>query len=105
MERNDEIVTFFYTILGTRVHAGMSPEEARKEAYDAVTLRYGIGRGRLLNIISNQKGSRMVNNSAFRENAISLIRELQIANTGFEAAMNKNERLIALLKECVEDVR
>ena len=103
VERNAEIVTFFYTIFSNRIHRGMNPDEARKAAYDAVTLRYGIGKGRLLNIISNEKGSRKVNNSAFRQNAIALIEELLDVNSGLESARLKNEQLIALLKECVND--
>ena len=60
-ERNSEIVTFFYKIFGHRVHEGMNPDEARKQAYDAVTLRYEISSGRLLNIISEYKNSQKVN--------------------------------------------
>ena len=104
-ERNGEIVTFFYTIFGHRIHEGMSPEDARKEAYDAVSLRYEISRGRLLNIISEHKNSQKVNMSSLRQNAISLIDELKIVNKGLDATMSKNERLISLLKECLEDDR
>lgn len=81
----------------------MNPDEARKFAYDAVTLRYGIGKGRLLNIISKEKGSRNVNNSAFRQNAIALIDVLTTANGELESARAKNEELISLLKECVDE--
>lgn len=100
-----EIITFFYKLFGNRVHNGMSPDAARKEAYDAVALRYGIAKGRLLNIISRQKNSQKVNPSEFRENAITLIRELETVNRGLEESRLKNEQLISLLKECVEDDR
>ena len=102
-ERNGEIVTFFYTIFSHRIRGGTTPDEARKEAYDAVTLRYGIGKGRLLNIISGQKGSQRVNNYTLRQNALALINELQVVNEGLDETRSKNERLIGLLKECVED--
>ena len=105
LERNGEIVTFFYTIFGVKVHEGMSPENARKEAYDAVTLRYGIGRGRLLNIISNQKSSRKVNNSAFRQNAIALMDVLKNVNSGLDKMMGENAQLISLLQKCIDDNR
>ena len=100
-----EIITFFYKLFGNRVHCGMNPDAARKEAYDAVALRYGIAKGRLLNIISRQKSSQKVNESEFRENAKALIRELEIVNNGLEQSRQKNEQLISLLKECVEDDR
>ena len=102
-ERNSEIVTFFYKIFGHRVHEGLSPDEARKEAYDAVALRYEISRGRLLNIISEHKNSQKVNVSKLRQNAIALINDLQAVNCGLDATISKNERLISLLQECLED--
>ena len=104
-ERNGEIVSFFYTIFGHRIRCGMNPDEARKEAYDAVTLRYDISRGRFLNIVSEQKNSRIVNDNALRQKAIALIDALQIMNDGLEESKKKNERLISLLKECLEDDR
>lgn len=104
-ERNEEIVTFFYKIFSYRIRGGMNPDEARKESYDAVTLRYGIQKGRLLNIISETKCSLQVNNDALRRNALALIAELQIVNKELENSRSKNERLIGLLKECVEDDR
>lgn len=102
-EKAREIVTFFYAIFSHRIHEGLNPEKARHSAYDAVNLRYGISQGRLLNIISEQKSSHNVNLSALRQNAISLISELQIVNSRLEKTVNKNKRLIELLKECVED--
>ena len=81
----------------------MNPDDARKESYDAVYLRYGIQKGRLLNIISERKCSRLVNNEVLRHNALALIGELQIANKELEYSKSKNDRLIALLKECAED--
>lgn len=102
-ERNGEIVTFFYAIFGHRVHQGMGPDEARKEAYDAVSLRYGIGKGRLLNIISEQNNSQRVNRTAFRENVITLIQDLHTANEGLSALQERNETLITLLKDCIEN--
>lgn len=102
-ERNGEIVTFFYMIFGQKVHEGQSPDEARHTAYDAVSLRYGISRGRLLNIISEQKNYRSVNKAEFRQNALSLINDLQTANRGLAAAKEKNERLIELLQDCLND--
>ena len=101
-ERNGEIVNFFYLIFGHRVHGGMAPDEARKEAYDAVTLRYGISKGRLQNIISERNCSRKVNRSAFRENALSLIDALSNANEELDTAKGRNEKLIQLLKDAIE---
>ena len=102
-ERNADIVTFFYTIFSQRIRGGTSPDEARKLAYDAVTLRYGISKGRLLNIISGQKGLQKVNTSSLRQNAIALINELKVVNDGLDIAKAKNEQLIGLLKECIKD--
>ena len=101
VERNNEIVAFFYMIFGRRVHKGMDAEDARKEAYDAVTLRYGIGKGRLLNIISEQRVARPLNQALFRENALALMHELQLMNEGLDAARGKNDKLISLLEECI----
>lgn len=101
-DRNSEIVTFFYMLFGHRVHGGMDPDSARKEAYDAVTLRYGIGKGRLQNIISEQNCSRKVNHAAFRENVISLIDDLAAVNTELESTRERNEKLISLLKDILE---
>ena len=103
LEINREAVTFFYMIFSHRIREGMNPNDARNESYDAVTLRYGISRGRLLNIISQHKNSQSVNQSKLRQNAISLIKELQIANSGLQDSIQRNDKLISLLKECVED--
>ena len=101
-ERNKEIVTFFYMVFGHRIHLGVEQDEARKQAYDAVTLRYGISKGTLFNIISAIKSSRKVNESAFRENIISLINDLEGVNGELESTRDRNNRLIALLKDCLE---
>jgi hypothetical protein len=101
-ERNQEIVTFFYLILGHGVHSGTDPDTARKDAYDAVSLRYGIGKGRLLNIISEQNNSQRVNRAAFRENVLALIGNLEDANCELEALRGRNDTLISLLKDCLE---
>lgn len=101
-ERNREIVTFFYLIFGHGVHQGTDPDAARKDAYDAVSLRYGIGKGRLLNIISEQNNSQRVNRAAFRENAIALIRNLESANEELDALRERNDELVSLLKDCLE---
>ena len=108
-ERNKEIVTFFYMVFGHRIHCGVEQDEARKQAYDAVTLRYGISKGTLFNIISAIKSSRKVNESAFRENILSLIddlngvnAELELTKADLDTTRQRNEKLIALLKECLE---
>ncbi len=102
-ERNKEIVMFFYYIFGNRIHNGMNPDAARKDAYDAVTLRYGIGKGRLLNIISAQRCSQDANMVAFRESVETLIENLTVMNIGLDATKERNERLITLLEECLND--
>lgn len=81
----------------------MSPDDARREAYDAVTLRYEISRGRLLNIISEQKISQKVNTSGIQHKAIALIKELQAFNKGLDETKARNEKLMSLLQECLED--
>lgn len=101
-ERNTEIITFFYLIFGHRIHQGMEQDLARKEAYDAVSLRYGIGKGRLHNIISEQNNYRKVNGAAFRENVITLIENIQSVNEELDSVRDRNERLIQLLKDCLE---
>lgn len=101
-ERNNEIVTFFYLIFGHRIHQGIGPDLARKEAYDAVSLRYGIGKGRLLNIISEQNNSRKVNMAAFRQNIHELIADISSVNTELDSVRSRNDRLIQLLKDCLE---
>jgi len=101
--RNDEIVTFFYAIFGHRIHQGVEQRQAKKEACDAVSLRYGVSRGRLLNIISEKNNSHKVNFSAFRQNILSLIDDLGSANAEIGAVMERNRKLISLLKDCLED--
>ena len=101
-ERNREIVTFFYLVFGHGVHQGTDPDAARKDAYDAVSLRYGIGKGRILNIISEQNNSQRVNRSAFRENVLALIRDLDAANAEMDALRARNDALVSLLKDCLE---
>ena len=101
-ERNIEIVTFFYLIFGHRIHQGMDQDSARKEAYDAVSLRYGIGKGRLLNIISEQNNSQKVNRAAFRENVLSLISNINSVNEELDTVRLRNETLIQLLMDCLE---
>ena len=103
-ERNGEIVTFFYAMLSHGVRQGIEPDLARKEAYDAVSLRYGIGKGRLLNIISEQNNSQRVNRTAFRENVLTLIDNLVSANEELASLLGRNEALITLLKDCLDSV-
>jgi hypothetical protein len=102
-ERNKEVVTFFYMVFGHRIHLGMKQDEARKEAYDAVSLRYGISRGTLINIISAVRNSRKVNESAFRQNILSLMSDLEAVNAEMAAITDRNNALMSLLKECLED--
>ena len=106
--RNSEIVTFFYAIFGHRIHQGVEQGQARKEAYDAVSLRYGISKGRLLNIISDQNNSQKVNMVAFRESITSLIADVEASNDEITetmlATIDKNSKLLALLKDCLEYV-
>jgi len=106
--RNSEIVTFFYAIFGHRIHQGVEQGQARKEAYDAVSLRYGVSRGRLLNIISDQNNSQKVNMTAFRENIITLIADVEAANEEITSTLNStlenNGKLLALLKDCLDYV-
>jgi len=101
---NSEIVSFFYAIFGHRIHQGLDQAQARKEAYDAVSLRYGISRGRLLNMITEQNNSQNVNMAAFRENVIALIENLDSANKEMSNTLSRNERLLSLLKDCLEYV-
>ena len=81
----------------------MPPNEAKKEAFDAVTLRYGISKGRLQNIISVYRTLPNVNRAAFRCNASSLIAELRLANEGHQANIDRNTQLISLLEECCDE--
>lgn len=98
-ERKREIISFFYIVFGQKVHKGTPPDEARKETYDAVTLRYGIGRERLLNIISMYRGPLDGDSAAFRANAMNLISDLHTMNDGLEEAKGRNNKLITLLEE------
>lgn len=102
-ERETEIVSFYYLIFGNRIHSGMEQDDARQEAYDAVSLRYGIGKGRLLNIISACKNYRQVKTLAFRHNAMALISDLEIASKQLDAQKRRTDKLISLLKECIDD--
>lgn len=104
-DRNAEIITFYYHIFGHRLRSGIAQSEARNEACDAVSLRYGITKGRLLNIISSHKGFDNANRTAFRNNAEALINELLVANKSMEEEIERNNQLISLLKECAYDNR
>jgi len=92
---------FFYLIFGNRVHAGLSPNEARKEAYDAVALRYNISRKYLLNIISLLQGVDNSKAAGFRANAEALKGYLLGANEEMLSKCERNNQLIALLDECI----
>lgn len=102
-EKNCEMLAFYYAIFSNRVRQGMNSANARKEACDAVELRYNISKGRLLNIISEQNYSRSVNIRTFREKTLALIDELRCANSEMDEARRKNDQLIALLKECADE--
>lgn len=103
--KNSEMLTFFYAIFGRKVRQGMKTSDARQCACDAITLRYGISRGRILNIISAQNYSLSVNVCEFQEKTTALIEELEYANLEMAEATAKNNKLIALLKESLEDER
>ena len=100
-DRNKEVVWFFYAIFSNRIRSGVNQEDARREAYDAVSLRYGIERKTTLNIISALKCSQNINRVSFEEKARALIRELDVVNEELEAERSRNDRLIGLLKECM----
>lgn len=102
--REGEIVSFFYQIFGHRIRSGMDSNRARKEASDAVSLRYGVGEGRLSNIITSvRNGIQSGSMGGFRADATQLISELADANQELELAIARNNRLIALLKECMDE--
>ena len=101
--RKGEIIAFFYAIFSHRIQIGMNPEDARHQAYEAVELRYEIGKGRLLNIISERKRSQKVNISSLQSRAVALISELGIVNDALEETKARNEKLIGLLQECLDD--
>lgn len=102
-ERKGEIVSFFYTIFSRRVREGMNPQDARQEAYNAVELRYEIAKGRLHNIISEVKNKQKVNIPNLQRKAEELIRELKTVNEGLEETKARNEKLMGLLQECLDD--
>ena len=102
-DRNSEMVAFYYAIFGNRIRKGLSQADARKEACDAVTLRYGIGRGRMLNIISEKEYSLSVNDSELKKKAMAIIEELKAANEWLAPMVEKNERLISLMEECLNN--
>ena len=102
-EKNCEMLTFYYAVFSYRIRCGMKQADAKKWACDAVTLRYNISKGRLLNIISEQNYSLSVNVPAFRERTQALINELDCANREMEDARRKNDKLISVLKECLDD--
>ena len=104
-ERNSEVVAFFYLILGNRIHRGMDQDHARKDAYDAVFLRYGIGRGRFLNILSERNYSHHVNDAIFREDIAALAANIEEANAELESVRERNGKLLALLKDFLENDR
>ena len=101
-DRNSEMVAFYYAIFGSRIRGGMNQAQARKEACDAVTLRYGIGRGRILNIISEKEYSHSVNTIELKKKAEHLIEEIKTANEWFAPMIKNNEKLLALLQEYVD---
>lgn len=96
--RNREIVTFYYIIFTDCIHKGMNNARARKEATDAVSLRYGISPGRTLNIITEQKASPNANIVTLRRDAEALIARLEEVNKGMEEERIRNEKLISVLK-------
>jgi len=104
-ERKKEIISFYYAIFRHRIKDGLASDTARKEAYDAVSLRYEISKGRLLNIISEQKCSHSDNQKTLRQNTYTLINDLRSANSELSSLIDKNDKLIALLEEYVEDGR
>lgn len=101
LERQGEIVTFYYLIFGNRIHAGWPAKEAKKAACDAVALRYNISKGRLLNIISKMGGVDHSRTAKFRAHAEALKDFLLGANDEMFSKCETNKKLIALLDECL----
>ena len=102
-ERNREIVHFFYTLFGHWIREGQPPGDAKNNACDAVSLRYGISKGRLLNIISAQKCCPDKETAAFRCDAISLMGDLSAANAELERQIGRNKLLMELLEEYLNE--
>lgn len=103
LDRDNEMLSFFYLIYRNRVHSGLPPKDAKKDAYDAVYLRYGVGTRRLRNIMSMRKSFHDVNRFAFTASALAMISDLKDANKELAVSMDKNNKLISLLEECVQD--
>lgn len=98
--RNEEICSMYFTVIHICQQKGVSERQARKEAFDAITLRFHLSEKRARMLIAENirtdydkyKGMFYVQN----QRLITVLKEI---NEQKMAEVERNNNLIALLEE------
>ena len=98
--RNEEICSMYFSVIRLNIKNGLSEREARKEAFDAITLRFHLSekRARML-IAENKRQDCDKYKGTFYIQNQRLISILEQTNAQKKEEIEKNEQLINLLKE------
>lgn len=98
--RNEEICSMYFSVIRIYLAQGMNEREAKKEAFDAITLRFHLSEKTARMLIADHirldynkyLGTFYVQN----ESLISLLEQI---NRDKQAEIDRNNQLIKLLKE------
>ena len=104
--RNGHAFRLFDAVLSLERQNGKSLDEARKAAFDAVELRYGITPKTLQNYMTAERASGHCENGVFERESAELVELLRVVNekisekiSDMQDMLVRNERLLELLKQ------
>ena len=98
--RNEEICSMYFTVLRISIRNGKSEREAKKEALDAITLRFHLSEKRTRMLIADyiRKDYDKFLGTFYVQN-LRLIQTLEEMNKEKMDEVERNNKLISLLKE------
>lgn len=98
--RNEEICSMYFAVIRISIQNGMDEKEAKKEAFEAITLRFHLSEKRARMLIAEyiRKDCEKYNGAFYVQN-LKLIATLEEVNADKMEEIERNKRLIKLLKE------
>ena len=99
VDRNKMAVELYFAVLRKKKAEGYSHKEAKSMAYDAVELRHEISYRRLNNIIYDNHDTLKCDRNLFLTENKALIETLEEANASMMEIVNRNNKLLNILKE------
>lgn len=99
IDRDKMAVELYFSVLRLRKAEGLPHKEAKKQACDAVELRYNISPKRLQNIIYDNHDTLTCDRYIFLNDNRVLIDTLRGANASMQEFIDRNNELLKVLEE------